>query len=204
MNGLCAPTCVSGWGDCNHPIAPAADDGCETSLNDVNHCGSCTTVCQPPNATPACPNGSCTLKSCAANFFDCNSNPHDGCECPGTNLIDGNNGCCGAMCQVQHANGLGSLFYDCLALGAYSLQLAKDAAAPYDPNGYSVTTVLKTCADGTLMYCKRGAIGPVATECACWSYGCAANGGACAVGYANKISGPTDCTCLTVADKPYR
>jgi hypothetical protein len=204
--GLCAPSCDPGYGDCNRPIAPAADDGCETSLNDVNHCGGCDKVCQIPNAISSCPNGSCLLKSCAPNFFDCNGNAEDGCECPGTNLGDGNKGCCRGACQVQHANGIGSSFYDCLPLGAYSLQLAKDAAGPYYPNGTTVTTPLITCADGkTLMYCKRGAVGSVATECACWTYGCIGDAGVCpAIGYANKISGPTDCTCPTITDKPYQ
>jgi hypothetical protein len=44
MAGLCTPACVEGRGDCNHPIAPMPDDGCETNLYDVANCGACMTI----------------------------------------------------------------------------------------------------------------------------------------------------------------
>lgn len=44
--GACNSTCSPGWGNCNEPVAPAADDGCESNL----------TTCV---GTPCCGAGLC-------------------------------------------------------------------------------------------------------------------------------------------------
>jgi len=49
--GRCEYQCAAGWGDCNNQ----EDDGCETSLNTVSHCGSCTMACPADRlAVPVC------------------------------------------------------------------------------------------------------------------------------------------------------
>ena len=120
-NKLCAPSCASGFADCNHPVAPSADDGCETNLFDVAHCGACgAPACNLPNATSDCPAGTCTIKSCSANHFDCDTKASNGCECGGT-------GCCaGGKCQTSHTDGFGHAFSDCET--TYTETLARDAA----------------------------------------------------------------------------
>jgi hypothetical protein len=51
--GSCsAPTCASGWGDCNNN----GSDGCETSLDQVNSCGGCLVKC---TGAQQCRNGHC-------------------------------------------------------------------------------------------------------------------------------------------------
>ena len=127
-NKLCAPSCATGWADCNHPVAPNADDGCETNVYDVAHCGACgAAACNLPNATPDCPAGACTVKTCSAGFFDCDAKAANGCECPGTDLGGTAGGCCpGGKCQTAHTDGFGHSFYDCEP--SYSETLARDAA----------------------------------------------------------------------------
>lgn len=70
--------CDSGWGDCSGGAA----DGCESDLlNDINHCGTCSTVCgDVANGTRGCDQGTCGIESCEPNFDDCNQSPGDGCE----------------------------------------------------------------------------------------------------------------------------
>jgi hypothetical protein len=199
-SGLCTPTCNPGWGDCKHPIAPAPDDGCETSLYDVNHCGACTnSACSLPNAVPDCPSGTCIIKSCAdKSHFDCDGKPSTGCECAGADLKDGANGCCAGGCQTQHQNGLGQPFYDCIALAAFSAQLAKDAATVFTPGGNAITTFYNpiNCAPGaTCVFCKRGANGNNPVECACWEYQ------GPAIGYVSHVS--AECQYPSTADSKY-
>ncbi len=50
-NGGCSFECAPGWADCNHVSA----DGCEASLTDVDHCGSCSTPCiEERGSMPVC------------------------------------------------------------------------------------------------------------------------------------------------------
>lgn len=55
--GTCAPTCSSGWGSCDADPT----NGCETSLNTLNHCGGCGNVCPDAlqGATAVCNAGIC-------------------------------------------------------------------------------------------------------------------------------------------------
>ena len=192
---LCAPVCNAGWADCNHPIAPAADDGCETNVHDVDHCGGCNTACNLPHATPDCPSGTCVVKQCAANYFDCDAKPANGCECPGTDRGGAAGGCCaGGACQTAHTDGFGHSFYDCIAAGAYSEQLARDAADAY-PQAGTIDTFLQTCG-GSSIFCKRGKMGGTAIGCGCWAYAGSAKG------YAKQSSG--ECMCPSTGDQPYQ
>jgi len=70
-------SCNTGFGNCDG----AAANGCETDVRtDVAHCGACGNVCAPPHATGVCGSGSCGVAACAADFWDVNGNPVDGCE----------------------------------------------------------------------------------------------------------------------------
>src|SRR4029077_16839896 len=99
---------------CNHPVAPNADDGCETNIYDPAHCGACNaTACSLANATAACPTGSWTIGAANANYSDCDAKASTGCECPGTDLGGTAGGCCAGKCQTAHTDGFGHAFYDC-------------------------------------------------------------------------------------------
>jgi hypothetical protein len=166
---VCKPQCSTGLLDCNHPIAPDPDDGCETNGNDVNHCGACSNVCNLANATAACPASSCTIASCSGGFFDCNAQANDGCECAGVDLGDGMKGCCAGGCQATHNDGYAHAFNDCTPFGTYSLQLAKDAATAYNLPGATDNFV----DTGNDYYCVRKRTSPPmprTLECVCWAF----------------------------------
>jgi hypothetical protein len=196
-NKLCAPLCAAGWGDCNHPIAPNADDGCETNLYDVTHCGSCTgAACNLPHATPDCPAGSCTVKTCNANYFDCNAKASDGCECPGADLGGTAGGCCtGGTCQTAHTDGFGHNFYDCVTSG-WSETLARDAAKAYNS---TITPFGNTCPNGTTkVICSMSS-----TSCTCWAYDDSNNGANSAKGKAKENKASNTCFCPSSTDTPW-
>jgi len=71
-------SCAEGYGDCNQ----WASDGCETTLDSVDHCGACHARCEPvhPNLGVACADGEC---QCVDRFPDerCNGLP-DLCDTP--------------------------------------------------------------------------------------------------------------------------
>jgi hypothetical protein len=194
-NKLCAPSCAPGWGDCNHPVAPNADDGCETNLYDVAHCGACgAPACSLAHATPDCPAGSCTIKTCNANYFDCNAKASDGCECPGTDLGGTAGGCCtGGKCQTTHITGFGTSFYDCET--TFSEQLARDAAkaagfaAPFGNNCGPM--------NGEQVIC-----GQSSTTCICWVWADSASNNN-ATGRARQNTNNNTCYCPNSGDQPW-
>jgi Cys-rich repeat protein len=48
-SGVCNSTCEPGWGNCNFPGAPAADDGCESNLTTCVGTPCCGTACTVPH-----------------------------------------------------------------------------------------------------------------------------------------------------------
>lgn len=101
-NYLCNSGCSIGFSDCN---GNKQTDGCETNTNiDVNHCGTCATVCSSNHISRTCSGGNCN-GTCSTGFADCNLNKRiDGCEV--NTATDPNNcGFCthacaaGALCQ---------------------------------------------------------------------------------------------------------
>ena len=190
---LCAPTCATGWADCNHPVAPNADDGCETNLYDPAHCGACgAAACNLAHATADCPAGSCTVKSCNANFFDCDASAGNGCECPGKD--SGAGGCCaGGVCQTAHITGFGTTFYDCET--SYSETLARDAAKAA---GFA-TPFGNTC--GANMT-ESVICGQSSTACTCWVWKDTAPGNN-ATGRARQNTANNTCYCPNSGDQPW-
>jgi hypothetical protein len=77
MGNCTIAACSAGYNDCdNIPM-----NGCEIRIQtDPRNCGACGRVCQLPNATTTCANGSCAIASCSAGYLDCNGMPNDGCE----------------------------------------------------------------------------------------------------------------------------
>lgn len=102
--GSCVPTCAAGLGDCKTPIAPSADDGCETNLNtSPDNCGACSRACLGTNTQlRVCAAGTCT-PVCNTGFGDCTtpSPPaaDDGCE-TSTSTDKLNCGACGRTCST--------------------------------------------------------------------------------------------------------
>ncbi len=81
-DGACGAQCLAGRHDCDGNTA----NGCEKSDADLRadswNCGACGVVCGLPNAMGVCAGGVCrnAVASCAADHFDLNGDPSDGCE----------------------------------------------------------------------------------------------------------------------------
>jgi len=99
ISGLCTPTCVGLWGNCDGD----ADDGCETQLDTLTNCGGCGITCNLPNASETCATGTCEIVSCNLGYADCNSTAADGCEI-NTNTNINNCGSCGTQCINDHGS----------------------------------------------------------------------------------------------------
>jgi len=87
INGVCTPTCLGGWGDCNGD----PDDGCETDLSTVTTCGSCTqdTDCPPDyycDGTGICQAEQADGEVCSRDE-----------ECTSGYCVDGH--CCDTLCD---------------------------------------------------------------------------------------------------------
>lgn len=109
--GACVSTgCRPGYADCD--LSPT--NGCETSLDGLANCGSCGTVCDPPNGTGSCSGSVCRVVACDAGFGDCDLVASNGCETPLTTLA--NCGGCGTACS--RPNGAASCASGTCALGA--------------------------------------------------------------------------------------
>ncbi|MCA9598400.1 MAG: hypothetical protein KC776_34040 [Myxococcales bacterium] len=85
---VCVILCVAPYDNCDGNT----DNGCESNLlTDVNHCGKCTTQCNPQHVMNAlCKNGGCDYDSCQTGYGDCDGNRANGCE---TNLNTDTNHC---------------------------------------------------------------------------------------------------------------
>lgn len=94
--GTSGTSCDPGFGDCD-------DDptDCEQDLNLVTNCGACNKSCATTNATVACEDQQCVVKSCTGNFADCVNGGDDGCE--------------SSLSSDQHC---GSCDRNCAALGS--------------------------------------------------------------------------------------
>ncbi len=93
--GTCAlQSCNPGFADCDS----SAVTGCETAIDTLDHCGSCTNVCLPNHATESCVDGTCTVNSCDPGYDDCDTDPANGCETD-VNTDRSNCGTCGTRCM---------------------------------------------------------------------------------------------------------
>jgi len=79
LSNTCVPGC-SGLQPCQAGFS-CCSGSCYDFANDENNCGFCQNACSfPPNGSPLCVNGICSLGTCETAFADCNKNPQDGCE----------------------------------------------------------------------------------------------------------------------------
>jgi hypothetical protein len=75
--GSCAiVACDPGWGNCDEINA----NGCETSLDTLTTCGTCTGVCDLPRASESCASGTCAVTTCEMGWGDCDTSATNGCE----------------------------------------------------------------------------------------------------------------------------
>ncbi len=81
--GSCVPGC-SMKQPCQNGLACCTDQ-CFDLLVDLGNCGGCGVPCMGlPNANPLCEGGVCKLGMCKAGWNDCDKDPNNGCEYPGT------------------------------------------------------------------------------------------------------------------------
>jgi hypothetical protein len=90
--------CNSGFDDCDEE----GDNGCEQRLNTTAHCGGCDQSCSFPGSNVACDADTqlCIATSCkeGMGYFDCDSDPLDGCESTKTSE---HCGACGKVCSAD-------------------------------------------------------------------------------------------------------
>jgi len=97
-SGSCATVaCNTGFGDCDGN----ANNGCETPINSLTHCGACNTACALTNATESCSAGACSLTACDSGYGNCDGSASNGCEAALNNT--NNCGACGSLCDYANA-----------------------------------------------------------------------------------------------------
>ena len=89
--------CEEGFDNCDLMV----DNGCEQSLDTLDHCGACDAPCAPPNALPFCAGGACAIESCEEGFDDCDGFVANGCE-QSLRTVENCAGC-GLACTRDHA-----------------------------------------------------------------------------------------------------
>jgi hypothetical protein len=103
VEGVCRPSCVSGFGDCD----TSQNNGCEEPLNTVDQCGGCGQTCSRQNVAPMCsviphrpiPPDVCAAGVCSSGFADCNGDKRlDGCEADLGSIVTC--GSCGNRCPA--------------------------------------------------------------------------------------------------------
>jgi hypothetical protein len=143
-NGLCTSSCNAGYGNCSKPVAPTADDGCETNLNlDMDNCGACGRACSGTNvAMRQCSSGLCT-STCNGGWGNCTQPPaptaDNGCETNTTNdplhcgscsscpvPANASATCSSSMCGMSCNSG----YTNCDASSSSGCECRTDAAAP--------------------------------------------------------------------------
>ncbi len=101
--GLCQP----GFGNCDGTDS----NGCEASLDQLDHCGSCPNTCMRANATPTCAGGTCAISACGAGFGNCDMTDGNGCETTLDTVM--HCGTCGTVCSYAHATPICALPAGC-------------------------------------------------------------------------------------------
>jgi hypothetical protein len=104
--GVCVVTSCQGlYGDCDHDPA----NGCERSLDSVDHCGVCDERCVELDRALEvdCVQGVCSPLVCEPGFDNCDGEPENGCEakldtlqhCGGCNVECTGDSCAGGVCS---------------------------------------------------------------------------------------------------------
>lgn len=125
-------TCQYSCNSTGYQICPP-NQLCNTSLEDVNHCGTCDNDCTslPNTDYQECFGGVCVF-SCSSTFKDCNLFPNDGCETNITTIEDCNdchidclaavNNSISAECTYSNlSKGYECVNYDCIPGYSYCI-----------------------------------------------------------------------------------
>lgn len=76
-SGACMPiACVEGFADCDG----RPENGCESNLRELDHCGACDARCEAENAEASCATGECRVEECGEHYGDCDGRAENGCE----------------------------------------------------------------------------------------------------------------------------
>ena len=102
----CSATCDPGFGDCDGMMGT----GCETPLDQLSHCGACSSTCTLAGAVETCASGTCDIASCEGTFADCDMIASNGCEADLSTTSD----CltCGNVCPEPPMSGSGTAVCD--------------------------------------------------------------------------------------------
>lgn len=84
--------------DCDQRV----ENGCEVSVDDIEHCGTCSQACTVEHGSARCANGQCEVASCEAGYGDCDG---DSTACEVRLDTDEHCGACAARCtRLPYAN----------------------------------------------------------------------------------------------------
>jgi len=94
-DGVCGVECYPGTADCNGQLR----DGCESSLESPEACGSCQHRCGKFMGVPGCKSAACQW-NCDGTYAHCGADDSTGCD---TNLLDDPLHCgdCATVCPAD-------------------------------------------------------------------------------------------------------
>ncbi|MGE0323593.1 MAG: hypothetical protein AB7S68_14885 [Polyangiaceae bacterium] len=187
-NGVCAPSCSSGMGDCSSPAAPSPDNGCETNLGtSPDNCGVCNRACSSVNTqTRLCMGGTCA-PICNSGFGDCTTPTapaaDNGCEVS-TSTDALNCGGCGRTCSTSGVQTLVCTAGLCTSTCTGTKGNCNRPAAPAPDDGCEaeLSTNLDNC--GT---CGRACSGTNVATRVCSGGSCTST---CQAGFGNCLQPP--------------
>jgi hypothetical protein len=166
-----ASSCATGYGDCDGDPT----NGCETALNDADHCGSCTTACpggmlcagsSNAGAAPAqCVTSCAPATTCGSSCTDPSSDPLHCGAC-------GNACAAGATCQSGTCScAMGPATQACGNCGTQTRSCNADGSW----SAWGACTGEGVCAPGTTQACDDAGTQTCGSACA-WS-ACSCNTG---------------------------
>jgi hypothetical protein len=122
LNGICSPSCSSGYGNCDG----IRTNGCETQLGTASNCASCGNAC----SSGTCSNGVCIstcTNDCTANQRECSGSGYRTCgsydsdSCLDWSSVTAcSNGCSGGYCTTTPPPSTGYILVDHTVVSQFS------------------------------------------------------------------------------------